>query len=148
MLVEERYSLVARILDFATTSLTKKSNDADRRVLLINQAQAYKWMGQQEKAAGILDTVDWTAVSIKFRLCELVIRGQLNDAINLVEQIGSNGEIRKDDYRDWPVFQQLRQDPRFQTVFLSLFGEEINRYKQPDPADIKGQQALGGTNGR
>jgi hypothetical protein len=138
LLVEKRYQLAAQILDFASSGLTKKSKDEDRRVLIINQAQAYKWMGQTERAIEILDSLDWTACSRRFRLCELTLRGRHDEAIRLFEQMGSNDELGKNDYRNWPVFQELRQDPKFKQAFLNLFGEDLEKRSDNEPTEPAG----------
>ena len=56
------YKLVCRLLDFACMKAVKHANEEIRRYLVLNRAQAYKWLQNQKQCLEILDAEDWSAV--------------------------------------------------------------------------------------
>lgn len=126
LLSEGKYALACTLLDFAVCTIKKHTDDQTRRIFVVNQAQAYKWAGDSEKAIHIIDQEDWSASSDMFCLAEAAIRSDVNLACKIVKRIGSNGMPRKVDYRDWPLFQELRSQPEFVEIFQEVFDEPLN----------------------
>lgn len=125
---EENYRLAAMIFDFASQTLKKYFSDSDRRIMVVNQAQAYKWSGNDKKAREIVVKEDWSATSGKFRLAEAVILENYDKAYDIMQEIGNNYyEVGKSDYREWPLFKEIRKENRFLEVFEQIFGEPYNK---------------------
>lgn len=125
LIADEQYAFAVVLLDFATETLKKHASEVNRRTFVINRAQAYKWLGDQARANAILDAEDWSASADRFALCAAVIREDIDLTLQLVARIGRTGEVRKSDYRDWPVFRRLREEDRFRAEFRKIFGEEL-----------------------
>jgi hypothetical protein len=49
----------------------------------------------------------------------------MDRVVKLMREIGPNGEITKDSYRIWPLFEGARDERRFQEAFAEIFGEEL-----------------------
>jgi hypothetical protein len=123
LLVEGRYRLARVLLDFGTETLKKHSSEESRLLLVVNRAQTYKWTGEDEKSRAILDAEDWSATSLKFKLACAVLRDDHAVALQLMSQIGTDGEMNKHFYREWPLFKEIRKSREFAAKFEEVFGE-------------------------
>jgi hypothetical protein len=126
LLSEERYELARVLLDFATVALKKHSSDQQRRMLVVNRAQAYKWLGLEEEAQRIVSAEDWSATSDTFRLAEAVIGDRFDRAAELMIAIGPKGTPEKSDYREWPLFRMFRSSPEFLAAYEKVFAEPFS----------------------
>jgi hypothetical protein len=128
LISEGRYQLARVLLDFATETLKTHSTEQYRLTCVVNRAQTYKWSGDQEKCKQILDNEDWTATSLKFRLANAVLGDNFKEANEIVKQIGKDSsDVDKHDYREWPLFKELRKSPEFTALFEQVFGEPLNK---------------------
>ena len=138
---EENYRLATMIFDFATHTLKKHFSDSDRRIMVVNQAQAYKWSGNEKKAREIITREDWSATSGKFRLAEAVILENYEKAFEIMQEIGTNeNELELNNYREWPLFNEIRKEKRFVELFEQIFGEPYNKVEPEDlslPEDLE-----------
>ena len=123
LLQRERYHLACVLLDFSTEVLKKHASDENRRIFIVNRAQAYKWLGNREKSIKIINGEDWSASSDKFRLAVAVIMDDFERADSLVRKIGAHGDITMDFYREWPLFREYRKSEGFLKNFEETFGE-------------------------
>jgi hypothetical protein len=134
LITEGHYRLARVLLDFATETLKKHSSEENRLVLVVNRAQTYKWMGDEEGCRKIVDAQDWSATSQKFKLAQAVLRDNFKEANDFVRQIGANdAELNKHTYREGPLFKGLRKDQDFSALFQELFGEPLNKVVVQDP---------------
>lgn len=121
---EEKYRLTAIIFDFASQTLKKYSSEKDRRIMVVNQALAYKWSGNDKRAREIIAGEDWSATSGRFRLAEAVILENYKQAYDIMQEIGKNYlEVGLYDYREWPLFKEIRKENKFLELFEEIFGE-------------------------
>lgn len=128
LLHEGKPHLAANLLDFATEVLKKHSDEEFRLMKVMNRAQAYKWIGNNEKCIHILNAEDWSATSNRFKLSEAVLRDNFSTATVIMEQIGSDGSIKKDEYREWPLFREFRKSNEFLKAFEEIFGEKFQMF--------------------
>jgi hypothetical protein len=126
LLVGEQFALARILLDFAT-DLKKYSNEEYKRTFIINRAQAYKWSGNAERAGKIIKSEDWSAVSDKFKLAEAVLLDDFDRADSLVKKIGSNDDISKTAYFEWPLFREYSKSEGFLKTFEEVFGEPFQQ---------------------
>ncbi|HLJ23030.1 MAG TPA: hypothetical protein VKT71_02910 [Candidatus Acidoferrales bacterium] len=136
LLSEERYSLARVLGDFATETLKKHSKEQSRMTMVVNRAQAYKWSGDEETARRIVSSEDWTAASDRFKLAQAVVLNDLEETLKIMKRIGNDGEVKKNDYRDWPLFLEMRKKPEFGKAFSEIFGEVLNTFTI-DPKDAQ-----------
>jgi hypothetical protein len=117
------------LLDFGTETLKVHASEDYRLRLVVNRAQTYKWTGDEEKCKQILDSEDWTAAALKFKLAVAVLSDNFKEANGIVKLIGKDdGEINKHAYREWPLFKELRKVPEFTALFDQIFGEPLNKF--------------------
>lgn len=126
LLSEERFALARRVLDFSTTTLKRFASDQNRLMLVVNQAQAYKWSDDMDTVRSILANEDWSTRSDDFRLAEAVLLDDLDKANDIVRRVGTTGNVKKSHYREWPLFRAYRESEAFQLVFEEVFQEPVN----------------------
>jgi hypothetical protein len=129
LISDGRYQLARVLLDFATDTLKVHATEDLRLRLVVNRAQTYKWIGDEEKCKKILSDEDWTATALKFKLASAVLSEDFKEANEIVKQIGKDDpEVNKHAYREWPLFKNLRKLPEFTALFEQIFGEPLNRF--------------------
>ncbi|MGK2856489.1 MAG: hypothetical protein ACSLFQ_04705 [Thermoanaerobaculia bacterium] len=144
LLEDARYKLARELLDFATCVLKQHSTDEVRRRLVVNHAQAYKWLGNLEKALEIMSGEDWTATSDMFKLADAVIRDDFELAAKFMERIGKSTE--RTEYRDWPLFMEFRKTDVFLRTYEQVFGEAFTVFPADDQR-ISASPGQGGDEG-
>jgi hypothetical protein len=117
------YPLSIALLEFAVSVLKKYSDESRRLIFVVNLAQAYKWHDQMEECCRILDSEDWSAIGEEFKLAESVLREDWAKSAATIRRIGPKGRIGKIEYRDWPVFKELRSRKEFLEAYQDVFGE-------------------------
>jgi hypothetical protein len=119
------FPLAIELLTFATETIRKHSSEEIYLYMRLNKAQAHKWSAQITECNSILDEIDWTAKSPKFRMVRLALRDEFDDAASLMQTIGPNGEVSLADYYDWPVFREFRRSDQFKSALREVFGVEF-----------------------
>jgi len=123
LLESEKFNLACTMLDFATKIPKRYIDDNYRRMFIVNRAQAYKWIGDENTAKKIISSEDWSATNASFRLAKAVILDDFAEADNLMREIGPRGYIDKDAYQIWPLFREYRKSEGFQKTYYDIFGE-------------------------
>lgn len=130
-LTEGKYLLAQKIFDFSLETQLKIKSKEYYLLFLINRAQSYKWLGDEDRAKQIINSEDWSVVNDKYRLAKEIILDNFGEAISFMKKIGDNGDISKNDYREWPLFQRIREDKTFQNTFETIFHESFYSVKLP-----------------
>jgi len=133
LLSEERFELARKVLDFSTTTLRTFASEQNRLMLVVNQAQAYKWSGNMDKAKDILSHEDWSTRSDDFQLAEAVLLDDFDRANEIVKRVGAAGSVEKVNYREWPLFREYRKTEDFKSIFEEVFGEPLNLFNVKSP---------------
>lgn len=123
LIQEGKFALAQKILDFAALSIKRFANDSNRRILIVNRAQAYFHGGDKKLAHEILDAEDWSSCADNFKICVEVIYEKYEVASNLMKRIGRSGDLSEADYLDWPVFMEFRKSEIFNKTFEEVFGK-------------------------
>lgn len=122
LLKQEKYGLAKRILSFAR-GLPRHFSLQHKLIFTINCAIAYKWGGEPDLAKKLISETDWTACSDDFRLTSTVLLDDFDAALCIMRKIGSNGAVKKVDYKDWPAFKVFRDTEQFRKMYHEIFGE-------------------------
>jgi len=93
--------------------------------MIVNRANAYKLGGNAEVARDILEKEDWSATSLAFKISVAAVLGDEARALQLMSVIGSSGAVDVVDYREWPVFEELRKSRAFKDKFAEIFGVPV-----------------------
>lgn len=118
------FDLAIRLLDFFTQDHIKHSNDANKRTMIINHAQACKWANNNDTCKKILGKHDWSASGNNFKLAVVVLEEKYNVAYTLMRQLKHDELLfPKTSYKDWPLFKEFRKQPDFASVYEECYGE-------------------------
>ena len=89
-------------------------------------AQAYKWSGNNEKCAEILNKEDSSAWNNELRMAKEILLDRNEEGMHLMETIGSHSNIfNKEAYRTWPIFNKIRGTEIFKETFQRVFNEHL-----------------------
>lgn len=124
-ILEKRFSVADRLLSHALSLKSVDCGEVDRRMMIINRANALKKLGLHAESIGVLDSVDWGASADHFRACVAAVRSDEKEVIVLMDRLKNSDEITIDDFRSWPVFEDLRASRSFQEAFQRIWGEPI-----------------------
>lgn len=123
---QKRFALATRILEFALYKQTAKISDATKKRMTINLANAFKKIKKEKRAAEILSGVDWSASADIFQICIASLRGDVEGFVKKMDSLSRSEDISMDDFREWPVFDWVRDNDAVQKKFEELYGEPLN----------------------
>jgi hypothetical protein len=132
MIKAEQYDLAIRILDFALTPPMRFEDGRSRCVCIVNLAQAHKWSGNIEKCLETVNAEDWSARSLDLLVAVAILKDDFDQAAILMRKIGVSGEIKKEDYQNWPLFKEFRNTSIFRDAFSEIFKTEFEIPMLPD----------------
>ena len=125
-LIQKReYEIAIRILDFFTEKQIKHASDSNRRVMLINRAQAYRWNGNAAQCNAIIEAEDWTSCEDRFKLAVATLHDDFDECYTLMRRLRYDSEFHKTVYKDWPLFGDLRKQEKFRSVYQECYGEPL-----------------------
>ena len=127
LIVDQKFELAKCLLDFALDVLKTHASAEHRLRFAINRVQAHKWSGDHGTATALLDKEDFSALGFQYQLAEAVLRDNFARAYSIIEQMGKAGPLTLGDYREWPLFQEIRKETKFDEAILRIFGEPLNK---------------------
>ena len=140
----DRFRIAIKLLEFAIHDRPRIS-DRLHKMILINLANVYKKSGDRNASLKALGQTDWSASSVDFRLCISSIQDDIPEFISLLKVV-STDVISLASFREWPVFDWVRENENVKSEFMKVFGEEIGGvpivtgvesfYKNQEPSDL------------
>ena len=124
LLFEEKRELALRLLEFAVDILPKHSSDINKKMFIVNLAQAYYFTNNNEECRRRIDNEDWSACGLNFQICVQVLRDEFDEAAESMKQIGDDGPVPKEYYTEWPIFQEFRKTDKFRDAYKEVFGHD------------------------
>ncbi|HTJ11261.1 MAG TPA: hypothetical protein VL547_04530 [Dinghuibacter sp.] len=131
LLRNEEYDLADILLDFATRIIPRHHNAESKTIFVVNKAIAMKFGNIKGGCNHYLESMDWSAFNDKFRLAKEVLLENYEESVKIMKKIGAEGEIKKSDYKAWPLFTQFRETDLFQNAYREIFGEEFKAIETP-----------------
>lgn len=126
----KQFDLTDNLLHFACGQ-KKHSNDANKNVFVINRALSKYLQDKKKEAKKLIDEKDWSASSDNFRLASFALTENDEAVFALMRKIGNNNEVKKDEYKMWPLFYALRKKESFREVFKEIFKEDYTVCEKP-----------------
>jgi hypothetical protein len=123
LIVRRRYSEAITLLRFGLYEMKKHGDEATRKRMIVNLANAEKLNGNKDEAERILHNEDWSAATDAFLVCVAAVRDDVQTIIRLMKPAVASGHLKIDDFQNWPVFEKVRSDP----VFVETFEREFDR---------------------
>lgn len=88
LIAKENYRLASILFEFAANVLKKHSSERSGLTFLVNLAQAYKWLGDQDKCRKLLDQIDWSAKGDDFKIVVQALRDEFAELCALMQRLG------------------------------------------------------------
>lgn len=126
LIVDKHYEIAINVSNFAYDGKTFKRNLKDKAFIELNLAQAYKWSGKHAKCKELLDSMDVSIMNNDLKIPKLTLEDNFDAVYPLMISVGDGSEIlKKDSYRDWPIFKEIRKKKEFADTFKKIFNEEL-----------------------
>ena len=136
-ITKRRFLLAIKLLDFALHRQPRDGvSDRTLRQMYVNLANAYKKKGESEKCKSVLKELDWSATSLDFKICLASLNEDAEEVCKLLPNAVSSGDIQKNDIRDWPVFDWIREDEKVREAFRVAFGEPLVEPSDSAPQNL------------
>jgi hypothetical protein len=125
LIVDKRYRLAARILESVLSRNTQGSPEATRRMMAVNLANCQKKTKNDSGFHSALKMFDWTASADHYRISVAALEGDIEQVCSLMPRVADEEIVGKAGFRDWPVFDWVRDDERVRHKFKEVFGEPL-----------------------
>lgn len=127
MINEQELSMAIEVSQYILSSPFKHKQQ-DKCYIILNLAQAYKWNGQEDKCIETLSQEDSSAWKPDLLIPKLSLEENYPDVYENMRSLGKTGKIlHPKEYREWPIFQKLREQKEFLSIFKEIFGENFNQ---------------------
>ena len=126
LIVDKHYEIAINVSNFACESKSFKRNHKDKAFIELNLAQAYKWSGNSAKCKNLLDSMDDSIMINDLKIPKLTLEDNFAAVYPLMVSVGDRSEIlKKESYRDWPIFKEIRKEKEFVDTFKMIFNEDL-----------------------
>lgn len=129
MIYEKRYRLASRILNSCLERKTADAPETIRRMMAINLANCCKKINDDDGFKKAISLYDWSASADEYKISVASLRLDVDAVCAIMPKVVSDDTVGKAGFRDWPVFDWVRDDERFVECFKEVFGEPLQRPK-------------------
>jgi len=129
--------VAAKLLDLALFKQPLSASDRVQKMMTINLANAYKKLNDNEKARKIVAGVDWSAATDDFQICIAALEENSERFVELMARVSQGNLLEKSDFREWPVFDWVREEQSVREKFEKIYGESIIDATDEDETDGK-----------
>ncbi len=127
LIVDKQYEIAINVSNFVCDSKSFKRNHKDKAFIELNLAQAYKWSGNSANCKKLLDSMDDSIMINDLKIPKLTLEDNFAAVYPLMMSVGDRSEIlKKESYRDWPIFKEIRKEREFADTFMKIFNEELH----------------------
>lgn len=117
---------LAKIICEYDINLPKKFRSDDGELYyfaIINRAIALKFLNENFEDG--LKEICWDAFHTKYKLCLHVLRDEFDKAKLLMKSQDVIDAIKKEGFRNWPIFREFRKSTQFKQTYNEIFNEEF-----------------------
>jgi hypothetical protein len=125
LIVEKRYKLASRILISALSRKSESAPEIIRRMMAINLANCYKKIKDEEGFEKALKLFDWSASADNYKISIASLREDVDAVCSLMPKVTDEDVVGKTGFRDWPVFDWVRDNSDVKASFERTFGEPL-----------------------
>lgn len=122
---EGNYQLGVCIIDFALFNRSWEDDIkyAQHLVFSVNKALAFHLRDMQDECVKIVNSLDVTAAEPVYHLAVAVLLSDYELAYKIMGNIGNVDSMRVN-YKTWPLFTKIRQEPAFIKKYKEIYNEE------------------------
>ena len=96
-------------------------NESHRFYLDINYCQSLKWQNKKDNLEKELVKFDTSTLSPKYRLALYALKSDKNNFYKSIEGAIIVDKMEEDDFMKWPLFRELRKEPKYEERIKSVF---------------------------
>ena len=144
LIKDGQFRVAARLLNLALYKQTPGASDRINKMMTINLANAYKKLKDVEKAQEVIAKIDWSAATDDFQICVAAVQGNIERVVELMPRVARADVIEKSDFREWPVFDGVREEESVREKFQEIYDEPI--IDPTDEEDRGDQESTGAVN--
>jgi hypothetical protein len=127
---KKRSQLAQKLLEFALYKQPRACSDRVIRMMLVNLANSYKIMKNEPKCQEVISSIDWTASGDNFQICIASLQGDVDKVVGLMPGLAASKAIDAkaidaNSFREWPVFDWVRDDSKINETFERVYGEPM-----------------------
>ena len=105
----------------------KVHDAASRHILDINYCQSLKWQGKKAELSAELKKFDESNLSPRFMVALSALKSNKDGFYENMEKAVAIGAMSKDDFDDWPLFRELRQDVEYDERIKKAFSQKSSQ---------------------
>jgi hypothetical protein len=124
------YNLADILLQFSCDQ-RKHFNDISKNLYIVNSALSKYLQNKKAECKTILDGKDWSACSYDFKLAYEILTDNYENAYSIMKVMHVNGPVMKENYKQWPLFTQIREEQAFKELYKEIFEEEFSILESP-----------------
>ena len=127
LLEQKRWRTASEFGEFSLSKMMcKETTSILKMIRIVNTSIALKFNKNNDRALQLLNEVDWSATTRDFKLAVAVMKDDFQLASEIMKDIGKNGELVDElAYYQWPLFEDFRGSPQFQSAFYEIYGTEF-----------------------
>ena len=122
---KRRYNLAIWLLDFALFRQTRVDEESVIRNMVLNLANAYKKIDKIEDMERVISCLNWSATSDLYRIGLASLREDIDEVTSLLPILKISQTLSKHSFREWPIFDWVRDDAAVAKKFEEVFEEPL-----------------------
>jgi hypothetical protein len=127
LLLREEWGVAERVGFFSKD--IKVYDAASRYILDINYCQSLKWQGEKAELSKELNKFDESNLSPRFMVALSALKGDKDGFYKNMEKAAAIGEMTQEDFYEWPLFRELRQDVKYEERIKKAFSKKNKAVK-------------------
>jgi hypothetical protein len=137
----KQFDVAISILEFCLYKQKSNCPDNILKMMVINLANCFKNLKRDEECGKIISSVDWSASKDEYQLCISSLRGDIKRVTELIPIVANSGSVKAAAFREWPVFDWVRDNPEVIATFERVYEEPValTRLESISGADFKAQ---------
>jgi hypothetical protein len=125
LIKRKRYKLAKDVLEWETSKQPRAVPDSIHRMSVINLANCYKKLGEENLCSATLAKEDWSACDDSFKISIASLSGKADEFFQLMPGVAAMPNVGLEGFRSWPVFDWMRTDPRYESKIEEIFRHEL-----------------------
>ena len=125
LIANKKYVLAKNLLEFCLYKQKRSCSDSVIKMMIVNLANCSKKIGREQDCNKTLSGVDWSASKDEYQICIASLKHDTRRVIELMPTVASSKAVTALDFREWPVFDWVRDDPKVVEAFEKVYGEPI-----------------------
>jgi hypothetical protein len=135
-LLAKRWHISAALSTFLTRD--KQMPESILTSAQLNYWQCQKRLGRWDSIRTEVESADYSAKSVRYQLGHLALLERKDEFYNLLPRALQSGDLTENDLREYPIFEEMRSDQRFEQYQEKRVAKRARRRKKAIPKSTQG----------